>query len=76
MASLSIIQDFKNGSFIKLGKHENCNNDEYVLRIVEPDNKSTSVWLSEEGMVNLKNHIDELIRHKLQTDAPKTTDQQ
>ena len=66
MASLSIIQDFKNGSFIKLGKHEKCNDDEYVLRIVEPDNKSTSVWLSEEGLVKLKNHIDDVIRHKLQ----------
>jgi hypothetical protein len=67
VASLSIIQDFKNGSFIKLGKHEPCNGDEYVLRIVEPDNKSTSVWLSEERLVELKNHIDDLIRHKLQS---------
>lgn len=67
MASQSIIQDFKNGSFIKLGKHEKCNDDdEYVLRIVEADNKSTSVWLSETALVKLKNHIEDLIRHKLQ----------
>ena len=66
MSSLSIIQDFKNGSFIKLGKHEPCNGDEYVLRIVEADNKSTSVWLSEAALVKLKNHIDDLIQHKLQ----------
>jgi hypothetical protein len=66
VASQSIIQDFKDGSFIKLGKHEKCNDDEYVLRIVEADNKSASVWLSEAALVKLKNHIDDLIQHKLQ----------
>jgi hypothetical protein len=66
VASQSIIQDFEDGSFIKIGKFEKCNDDEYVLRIVEADNKSTSVWLSETALVKLKNHIEDLIRHKLQ----------
>ena len=76
MASLSIIQDFKDGSFIKLGKHEKCNNDEYVLSVVEADNKNTRVWLSEAKLIKLKGHIEELIQHKLETNVPKTADYQ
>jgi hypothetical protein len=67
VASQSIIQDFEDGSFIKLGKHEKCNNDEYVLSIVEADNKNTRVWLSEAQLIQLKGHIEELIQHKLPT---------
>lgn len=67
MASQSIIQDFKDGSFIKIGKHEKCNDDEYVLSVVEPDNKNTKVWLSEAQLIKLKDHIEELIQHKLPT---------
>ena len=67
MASQSIIQDFKDGSFIKIGKHEKCNDDEYVLSVVEADNKNTKVWLSEAQLIKLKDHIEELIQHKLPT---------
>lgn len=63
--SYSIIQDFEDGSFIKLGKHEKCNDDEYVLSVVEADNKNTRVWLSEAELLKLKDHIDDLIQHKL-----------
>lgn len=61
----SIIQDFKTGSFIKIGKHEKCNDDEYVLSIVEPDNKNAVVWLNHSELVKLRGHIDELIELKL-----------
>jgi hypothetical protein len=67
VASQSIIQDFKDGSFIKIGKHEKCNDDEYVLSVVEADNKNALVWLSEAQLIKLKGHIEELIQHKLPT---------
>jgi len=65
VASQSIIQDFEDGSFIKIGKFEKCNDDEYVLSVVEADNKNTRVWLSEAQLIKLKGHIEELIQHKL-----------
>ena len=63
--SYSIIQDFKDSSFIKISKFEKCNDDEYVLSVVEADNKNTRVWLSEAELLKLKDHIDDLIQHKL-----------
>lgn len=50
-----------------VGKHEPCNGDEYVLSVVEADNKNALVWLSEAQLIKLKGHIEELIQHKLPT---------
>ena len=65
MASQSIIQDFKNGSFIKLGKHEKCNDDEYSLSIVMPDNKEVNIWLSEVELLKLTGSFMKIFEHKL-----------
>lgn len=72
----SIIQDFPDGSFIRIGKHHKCALDEYVLSVVESDNKNTRVWLNEAQLIILKNNIEQLIQHKLSTKAPKISDYQ
>jgi hypothetical protein len=68
VASQSIIQDLKAGSFIKIGKHEKCNDDEYVLSIVEADNKEAHVWLSEVELLRLTAAFMKIFEHKLNTE--------
>lgn len=65
--SQSIIQDFKDGSFIKIGKHEKCNDDEYSLSVVMPDNKEVIVWLSEVELLRLTGSFMKIFEHKLPT---------